>query len=304
MHSKSDGIEIMISDVTDEIIEKLFNSLKNRYQNNLQSMRGSEFVFDYVQLLYYKCHKININCGGSYINSPDWIKNKNATINPICYNNQYAITIVLNSKEIKKDPQRITKIKPFINKYNWEGINYPSEKDNCKKFEKNNGTIALNVLYAKKGKIYSAYVSKHNSNREKQVILFMISNGEGQWHYFAVKKLPALLRGITSKHHGDFYYLNCFHFFLTENKLESHKKACENKDFCNVHMPSDDTKILEFNQYQKSDKVPFIIYADLECIIKKTDGCKNNPENLSTTKVNQHIPSGFSMSTISSFRSI
>ena len=69
-------------------------------------------------------------------------------------------------------------------------------------------------------------------------------------------------------------------------------------------MASEDTKILEFNQYQKSDKVPFIVYTDLECIIKKTDGCKNNPENSSTTKVTEHIPSGFSMSTISSFRSI
>ena len=69
-------------------------------------------------------------------------------------------------------------------------------------------------------------------------------------------------------------------------------------------MPFDDTKILKFNQYQKSDKVQFIIYADLECIIEKIDGCKNNPENLSTTKVSEHIPSGFSMDTISSFRSI
>ena len=83
MHSKSDNIEIMINDVTDEIIEGLFNSLKNRYQNNLQSMRGSEFAFDYVQLLYYKCHKINLNRGGSYIDSPDWIKNKKTTVNPI-----------------------------------------------------------------------------------------------------------------------------------------------------------------------------------------------------------------------------
>ena len=69
-------------------------------------------------------------------------------------------------------------------------------------------------------------------------------------------------------------------------------------------MPSEDTKILEFNQYQKSDKAPFIIYADLECLIEKIDGCKNNPENSSTTKVGEHIPSGFSMSTILSFRSI
>ena len=69
-------------------------------------------------------------------------------------------------------------------------------------------------------------------------------------------------------------------------------------------MPSKDTKILEFNQYQKSGKAPFVIYANLECIIKNIDGCKNNPENSPTTTVSEHIPSGFSMSTISSFRSI
>ena len=69
-------------------------------------------------------------------------------------------------------------------------------------------------------------------------------------------------------------------------------------------MPSEDTKILKFNQYQKSDKASFIIYADLECLIEEIDGCNNNPENSSTTKVGQHIPSGFSTSTISSFKTI
>ena len=64
------------------------------------------------------------------------------------------------------------------------------------------------------------------------------------------------------------------------------------------------TKILEINQHQKSDKAPFIIYTDLECLTKKIDECKNNLKNLTTTKVSKHIPSGFSMSTICSFRSI
>ena len=69
-------------------------------------------------------------------------------------------------------------------------------------------------------------------------------------------------------------------------------------------MPFENTKILEFNQYEKPDKAPYIIYADLECIIEKIDECENNPENSSTTKLSEHIPSGFSMPTISSFRSI
>ena len=147
--------------------------------------KGSEFVFglfSVCHLLYYKCHKINPNRGGSYIDSPDWIKNKKATINPInkkdnkCF--QYTVTVALNHEEIKKDPQRIANVKAFINKYNWEGINFPSLEDGRKKFEKKNRTVAPNVLHARKEEIYPAYVSKHNSNREKLVILVMIRNGE------------------------------------------------------------------------------------------------------------------------------
>ena len=99
----------------------------------------------------------------------------------------------------------------------------------------------------KKKKIHPAYVSKYNSNHEKQAILLMISNGEireqwetlatqakseGQWwNYVAVKKLSALLSGITSKHHGYFYYLNCLHSFATEKELNHIKKYVNIKIF-------------------------------------------------------------------------
>ena len=77
-------------------------------------IKGSEFVFDYVHLLYYKCHKINLNRGGSYINSTDWIKSKKATINPINKKDhkyfQCAITVALNHKELKKEPQKQQKL--------------------------------------------------------------------------------------------------------------------------------------------------------------------------------------------------
>ena len=106
----------------------------------------------------------------------------------------------------------------------------------------------------------------------------MVLNEEG-WHYLAVKKLSALLRRIKSKYVDDFYCLNCLYVFRTENKLETHKIVCKSQDICHIVMSSEDTKILEFNQYQKSDKAPFIIYTDLECLIEKIDGCKNNPKN-------------------------
>ena len=102
-----------------------------------------------------------------------------------------------------------------------------------KKNEKNNIKIALNVLYARKEKICPAYVLKHNSNREGQVISLMIPNAEGR-HHLAVKSLFVLLRGITFKHHGDIYCLNCLYTFTTENKREYCKKVCENKDVCKL----------------------------------------------------------------------
>ena len=81
------------------------------------------------------------------------------------------------------------------------------------------------------------------------------------------KKLSTLLRGLTSKHRGDFYCLNCLHSFRTENKLKSHEKVCKNKDFFFILISSEKDNILEFNQYMKSDKLPSIIYADIEYLI-------------------------------------
>ena len=132
----------------------------------------------------------------------------------------------IESRRNKKDPQRIIKTKPFMNKFS-------IRKRWLEKFEKNNPTIALNVLYAKKEKIYPPYVSKHKSNREKQVFLLMIPKREG-WH-LTVKKLSSLLRRITSKYHGDFYCLNWFHSFLQEKtNVDPIKKYMKIKIFVTV----------------------------------------------------------------------
>ena len=104
-------------------------------------------------------------------------------------------------------------------------MNYPSKIDDWKKFEKINATVALNILYIKEKEILPGHISQHNSTREKQLVLLMIPNeGKEGWHYLAVKKLSALIYGITSKHEDDFYCLNCLHSFGTENKLKFHVK--------------------------------------------------------------------------------
>ena len=306
MHTKNDNAEIIIGSDTNDVIKELFKSFLQRYQEGLQEkMKGSEFEFDGVNLLYYDFNKASLNRGGSYIDSPEWIKDKKSTITPKnndykCF--QYAVTFALNHDKINKNLQRVSKIKSFIDQYNWNNIDFSSTSKDWKKFELNNESIALNILYVphKTRKISLAYKSKHNLTREKQVILLMIIDGE-KWHYTAVTRLSRLLRGITSNHNGDFYCLNCFRAYTTKNKLEAHKKICENHDYCHVEMPNEDNKIIKYNQGEKSIRYPFIIYADLECLLEKISTCYNNPEESSTTEINKHTPFGYSLFTHCSF---
>ena len=152
MYTKSRNTEIMMGKKTDGIIEELRKSLLKNYKKDLKKpMRESEFVPDSIDLLYYHLQKIGLKRGGSYIDSPEWLKNKKATINTEnnddnCF--QYALTVALNHQNIVKNPQIITKIKSFIDRYNWKETDFASHSKVWKKFEQNNKTIALNILFA------------------------------------------------------------------------------------------------------------------------------------------------------------
>ena len=141
IHTKSCNIKIMMGNETNEIIEKLFDSFLQKYQEGLEeSIKGGEFIRDSVDLLYYHLQKISSKRGGSYIDSPERLKNKKTTINPEnnddnCF--QYALTNALNHKQIKSHPERISNIKPFIDQCNLKKIDFPSHSKDRKKFEQN-----------------------------------------------------------------------------------------------------------------------------------------------------------------------
>ena len=229
---------------------------------------GSNFVFESVELLSYHIHKRNLKRGRSYIKSPEWISTKRATINPKNKDNkcfQYSITVALNHQNIENYQERISNIKPFIDQYNWEGIDFPSGIKDWKKFEQNNKTLALNILYVTHNTktINLTCKSKYNRKRENQVVLLMITNGKqsdevDKWHYIALKSvrtddgfncpirsLSRLFRGITSNNHGDFYCLGCLHSFRTDNTLKKHERLCDNDNYCHVEMPTEDNSKLK-----------------------------------------------------------
>ena len=105
----------------------------------------------------------------------------------------------------------------------------------------------------------------------------MITDNES-WHYLVIKSISRLLRGITSNHVRDFYCLNCFHSYTTGKTLKKHERICKDHDFFHVKIPNENNKILKYNPGEKTLKVPFIIYADLECI------CQNSLEKSYTEK--------------------
>ena len=104
MHTKSNNVEIMMDSETDEIIEDLFESFLQKYQEGLEeSLRGIEFAYDSVDALYYNLNKVSLGRGRSYIDSPKWLKNKKAIINPKnkdgnCF--LYALTVALNYEKM------------------------------------------------------------------------------------------------------------------------------------------------------------------------------------------------------------
>ena len=151
MHTRSVCEEFMSGSETEEIVEKLFRSLLQRYQDNLnEKMRGFDFIFNGVNYLFYDFNRVSISKGGSYIESPKWLKDKKCIVNQKNNDNkcfQYATTLALNFNKIDKHPQRISRIKPFIENYNWNDINFPVTKKDWNKFEVNNKNVALNILH-------------------------------------------------------------------------------------------------------------------------------------------------------------
>ena len=138
--------------------------------------------------------------------SSEWLRSQKESITNEDNYFQNVLDDALNYQTIKANPEIISKLKAYINKYNWKDIKFPSDKTHWKKFEQNNKEIALNILFVphNKKEIEPAYTSKYNYKRKKQVILLMITDDNNRWHYLAVKRLPALLKGTTSNHHGDF----------------------------------------------------------------------------------------------------
>ena len=173
---------------TEDVIDTLFNTLLQRFQHAQETSndKGSEFIPESFELLYYHFQRIDIRRGESYIVSPDWIASKKATINPKnekdneCF--KWSIIAGLNYNKIKEK-----ELKKLL-KFRRVDTDFSSYQRDWEEFEQNNTSIALNILFVSYNseEIKLAYKSNYNK-RKNQVILLMINNEANNCYYFAVK---------------------------------------------------------------------------------------------------------------------
>ena len=161
----------------------MLEHIKTQVEN--PRMARSGFSLDKTMYLYINFHRLALTRDSSYNELPEWLKSKKVVINPQSKDEEYikwAVIAELHHENIKKEHQRMSKLKPYESQYNWEGLEFLVSIKKIDKFEKNNPDMAVNVLFSnkksQKKNIYAVHRSGRNVKCKKQGKLLMIVDGE------------------------------------------------------------------------------------------------------------------------------
>ena len=274
--TQSNDLNEIYEEIRDHILES-FSSYEGR---------GSGWKFMGIQYLEILITKVSFFGGSSYIELPLEIKNKKACVN-VKNNNQecfkFSILAALYYDEIKFHPERPSNYTKWINDLNFDGIDFPVDLKDIDKFE-NQNPYRINVLGYENKEIYPLRIS--NKNCDELTINLLLINDKNEEikdeklsedkinnHYVWIKDLSRLLSKQISKHDGKrFICIRCFNCFRLESAFKKHEEICKNIDFIKTLVPKPGT-FIEFKNYKKMIKVPFVIYADFETINKKKYQC-------------------------------
>ena len=281
-------------DGTDE--DDLYITMVERVLENMygfQRREGSPWrLFSIIKL---ELHTVTYNPlrGETWIPLPKELADKKAIINIQNKDNKcflWSVLRVLNPKEL--NPQRIDKkLMDKKNTLNMEGIEYPVSLNDINKFEKQNPAISIAVLGYEGKSVYPLRISD-NTDREHDIILMLIEEG-GVKHYCLVKSIERLLSYQASNDKRKRYFcLRCLNPFWCQKALNKHKEYCNEYEAVKIQLPKIGT-VLEFKNYHRMEKVPFLVYADFESFIKPLDTYELNPEVSYTKQYQKHEPSSF-----------
>ena len=290
-----------ITEATDifEVYREMIDEIEEKVQE-MEHVEGSGWQF--VEIINLTLH-VDIwdpVKGSSYIDLPKELKNKNAIINMKNEDNKCFLWCVLRALNPKdKNAERIDKdLKSKEQTLNMEGIAYPVDLKDIKRFEKQNLDISISVLgYSKDERIYPLRISKFTKlkkedERKHNITLLLIKNRDNS-HYCLINSLSRLLTSQVNKHKSKLYYcLNCLNGYDKPEKLDKHKKYCSEEESIKINMPAPETYI-KFKNFLYSEKAPFAIYADFESIVKPLDTCEPDPNKSYTLKYQKHEPVSF-----------
>ena len=292
----------IITEETDphEIFKEMMDEIEEEVQK-VEHAEGSGWVFVEVENLTLHVDIWDPVKGSSYIDLPKELKNKKAIINMKNEDNKCFLWCVLRALNPSKDkhPSRIDKdLKSKENTLNMEGITYPVDLKDIKRFEKQNLDISISVLrYSKDERIYPLRISKFTKakkedERKHNIVLLLIKKGENS-HYCLINNLSALLSSQVNKHDHKLYFcLNCLNGYDEPEKLEQHKEYCSENENIKINMPPPET-YLKFKNFLYSERAPFVIYADFESLLIPLEGCDPDPNKSYTKKYQKHEPVSF-----------
>ena len=279
-------------------VEKVFNEMMEEIETAIQKAENAEGSgWTLLKILNITLHtaKWDPLNAGSYMELPEYLKNKKAIINMKNQDDKcflWCVLRVLNPKN--NHPERVDK--DLINKQdtlNMEGIRYPVSLRDIDRFEKLNPNISITVLgYDEKEKVYPLRVSEY-TGCEHDITLLLIKDEENA-HYCLINNISALLSSQLNNHKGARHFcLRCLNSFKCKKSLDDHKEYCYNNECVKTIMPEPGT-YLRFKNFVHSEKVPFVVYADTEALIKEIHNCDPDPNKSYTKKYQKHEPVSFS----------
>ena len=286
------GIEVNL-DGTNE--EDLYDTMVDRVLENIAKFMamGSDVRFHSIILLELHTVSYKPLRGETYIYVPKELADKKAIINIQNKDNKCFLWCVLRAlNPDEKNPQRLDKkLMGKENTLNIEGIDYPVSLKDLGKFEKQNPTISI-TEFGYEGKRVYLLRNGINTGRDYDVILMLIEEG-GVKHYCLVKSINRLLSSQeTSGKRKQHFCLSCLNPFQSQESLNKHQEYCSKHEPVKIKMPEEGT-MLKFKNYHRSEKVPFVVYADFECFIKPIQSCSPDDKESYTKQYQKHEPSSF-----------
>ena len=265
-----------------ELIEQKYDEFIERIKGEIEnwSVKGSGWEVERIETAYVNVAHYQPLRGGTYLPLPANLANKKAIINVKNRDNEclkWALRAALFPPQDGKDPQRPSKY-PVNDGINYGGIDFPTPVKQIDKLEAQNKKLAINVFDWENNYIIVHRISRKEPNVPR-INLMSIESGEIQ-HYCYVKRESALLfdKSINSK---TFYCMMCLTRFTRAELLENHKKYCNgvNGRPTRIKMPEEGKNTLSFQNRHKQIKMPYVIYADFEALVKKIPGCERVPES-------------------------